>query len=153
MKAFKLVFSAAKACFKMVVRSVKIGKAIVFRSSLLLNTIIFNDVTAVISLSMIVFNSRDGHLSRLLQFWLDAVSPLAALLENIEAGELMPEKAVSDTQTTLCLMGNVHQQMSQERWKKLILKFNLSLKFMVEDNKNFVSLVPREEFASKLLLQ
>ena len=100
---------------------------------------------------MIVFNSRDGHLSRLLQFWLDTVSPLAALLESVEAGELMPEKAVSDTQTTLHLMGNVHQQMSQERRKKLILKFNLSLKFMVEDNKSFVSSFPMlfgEEFAS-----
>ena len=37
----------------------------------------------------------DGYLSRLQQFWLDAVAPLAALLESAEAGELTPEKAVS----------------------------------------------------------
>ena len=30
----------------------------------------------------------DGYLSRLQQFWLDAVAPLVALLENAEAGDL-----------------------------------------------------------------
>ena len=63
-------------------------------------------------------------LSRLQQFWLDAVAPLAALLESAEAGDLMPEKAVSATQTALYIMGNAHQQMAQERRKKLILKLN-----------------------------
>ena len=43
----------------------------------------------------------DGYLSRLQQFWLDAVAPLAALLESAEAGELTPEKAVSAAQTAL----------------------------------------------------
>ena len=56
----------------------------------------------------------DGYLSRLQQFWLDAVAPLVALLENAEAGDLTPEMAVSATQTALYLMGNVHQQMAQE---------------------------------------
>ena len=56
----------------------------------------------------------DSYLSQLQQFWLDAVSPLAAILESAEAGELSPEKAVSSVQVALCLMGNVHQHMTQE---------------------------------------
>ena len=91
----------------------------------------------------------DGYLSRLQQFWLDAVAPLAALLESAEAGDLTPEKAVSATQTALYLMGNAHQQMAQERRKKLILKLNPSLKFMAEDNKSFVSSAPMKEFAKQ----
>ena len=94
----------------------------------------------------------DGYLSRLQQFWLDAVAPLAVLLESAEAGDLTPEKAVSATQTALYLMGNAHQQMAQERRKKLILKLNPSLKFMAEDNKSFASSAPMlfgEEFAKQ----
>ena len=94
----------------------------------------------------------DGYLSRLQQFWLDAVAPLAAVLESAEAGELTPEKAVAATQTALYLMGNAHQQMAQERRKKLILKLNPSLKFMAEDGKNFTSAAPMlfgEEFAKQ----
>ena len=37
----------------------------------------------------------DGYLSRLQQFWLDAVAPLAAILEGAENGELTPEQAYS----------------------------------------------------------
>ena len=94
----------------------------------------------------------DGYLSRLQQFWLDAVAPLAALLESAEVGKLTPEKAVSAAQTALYLMGNVHQQTAQERQKKLILKLNPSLKFMAEDAKSFSSaeLMPfREEFVKQ----
>jgi len=56
----------------------------------------------------------DGYLSRLQQFWLDAISPLVAILECAEAGDLTPEKAVSSVQVALCLMGNAHQHMAQE---------------------------------------
>ena len=75
---------------------------------------------------------------------------LAALLESTEAGDLMPQKAVSATQTALHLMGNAHQQMAQEWRKKLILKLNPSLRFMTEDNKSFVFSAPMllgQEFA------
>ena len=94
----------------------------------------------------------DGYLSRLQQFWLDAVALPAAVLESVEAGELTPEKAVAATQTAIYLMGNVHQQMAQERRKKLILKLNPSLKFMAEDGKSFASAAPMlfgEEFAKQ----
>ena len=94
----------------------------------------------------------DGYLSRLQQFWLDAVAPLVAILESAEAGELTPEKAVSAAQTALYLMGNAHQQTAQERRKKLILKLNPSLKFMAEDARSFSSAAPMlfgEEFAKQ----
>jgi len=94
----------------------------------------------------------DGYLSRLQQFWLDAISPLAAILECAEAGDLMLEKAVSSVQVVLCLMGNVHQHMAQEKCKKLLLKLNPSLRFMADYKKNFQSAVPMlfgEEFAKQ----
>ena len=94
----------------------------------------------------------DGYLSRLQQFWLDAVAPLTAVLESAEAGDLTPEKAVSATQTALYLMGNAHHQMSQERRKKLILKLNPSLRFMADDCKNFSDTAPMlfgESFAKQ----
>ena len=48
-------------------------------------------------------------------------------------------------------MGNAHQHMVQERCKKLLLKLNPSLKFMV-DKKNFLSAAPMlvgEEFVKQ----
>jgi len=96
----------------------------------------------------------DGYLSWLQRFWLDAVPPLAAILECAEAGYLMPEKAVSSIQVALCLMGNTHQHMAQERHKKLLLKLNPSLKFMAHDKKNFQSaalMLFGEEFAKQAI--
>jgi len=93
----------------------------------------------------------DGYLSRLQQFWLDAVAPLAAILESAEAGELTNEKAVASAQAALYLMGNAHQQTAQERCKKLLLRLNPSLKFMANKKKNFNSSAPMlfgEEFAT-----
>ena len=95
----------------------------------------------------------DGYLSRLHQLWLDAVAPLTAALESAEEGDLTPEKAVRDAQTALYLMGNAHQQMAQERRKKMILKLNPSLKFMAEEQKNFNTAAPmlfEEEFTKQV---
>ena len=69
----------------------------------------------------------DGNLSRLQQFERSG-SPRDFTGER----GIHARKAVSATQTALYLMGNTHQQISQ---KKAILKLNLSLKFMAEDNK------------------
>ena len=84
----------------------------------------------------------DGYLSQLQQFWLDAVSSLAAILECAEARDLMPEKVVSSVQVVLCLIGNAHRHTVQERCKKLLLKLNPSLKFMAGEKKNFQSAAP-----------
>ena len=50
----------------------------------------------------------DGYLSRLQQLWLDAVAPLAAILEGAEAGELTPEQAYSAAQAAMVLMGSTN---------------------------------------------
>jgi len=81
------------------------------------------------------------------------VAPLTAVLESAEVGDLTSEKAVVAAQAALCLMGNVHHQISQERQKKLILKLNLSLRFMADDHKNFTNAAPMlfgEALQSKL---
>ena len=43
----------------------------------------------------------DRYLSRLQQFWLDAVAPLTAVIEGMEAGELSVEGAVTTVQSVL----------------------------------------------------
>ena len=94
----------------------------------------------------------DGYLSCLQQFWLDAVTPLATVLESAEEGDLVPVKVVSATQKALYLMGTEHQQMAQERRKKLILKLNPLLKFMSDDSKSFTLSAPMlfgDEFAKQ----
>ena len=48
----------------------------------------------------------DGDLSRLQQFWLDAVAPLAVILESAEAWELTPEHVYSAAQLAVVLLGN-----------------------------------------------
>ena len=53
----------------------------------------------------------DGYLSRLQQFWLDAVTPLTALLESAEGGELETEDTVTAVQSALYFLGNAHQQL------------------------------------------
>ena len=53
-------------------------------------------------------------------------------------------------------MGKAHQQMAQEKRKKLILKLNPSLKFMAEDGKKFASAAPMlfgEKFATTIVEQ
>ena len=50
----------------------------------------------------------DGFLPCFQQFWMDTVTPIAAILESTEAGDLMSEKAVTATQMALYSMGNPH---------------------------------------------
>ena len=55
----------------------------------------------------------NGYLSRLQQFWLDAVAPLTAVIEGAEAGELSVKGAVTAVQSALVLMG-----MRTKKWCK-----------------------------------
>lgn len=61
----------------------------------------------------------DGYLSHLQQFWLDAIVPLAAILESTEAKELTPEQVYSAAQSALVLLGNPNNHMSQEKHKRI----------------------------------
>lgn len=94
----------------------------------------------------------DGYLSRLHQFWLDAVAPLTAMIESADAGKLTVAEAVTAVQSALVLMGNAHQKMAQERRKKVLLQLNPVLKSLVEEEKTFQKAAPMlfgEEFAKR----
>ena len=94
----------------------------------------------------------DGYLSRLQQFWLDAVAPLAAILEGAEAGELTPEHAYSATQAALVLMGSANNHMAQERRKRILMNVNPALKYMAHEENAFQQAAPMlfgKEFAKK----
>ena len=93
----------------------------------------------------------DGYLSRLHQFWLDAVAPLTTMIESADAGELTVAEAVTAVQSALVLMGNAHQKMAQER-RKVLLQLNPALKSFTEEQKAFQNAAPMlfgEEFAKR----
>ena len=69
----------------------------------------------------------DGYLSCLQQFWLDAIAPLAAIIEGTKAGELTPEHAYSVAQTALVLIGNANNHIAHERCKRILMNVNPTL--------------------------
>ena len=79
----------------------------------------------------------DGYLSRLHQFWLNAVVLLASLIESADVGDLTVGGAVAVVQSALLLMGKVHQSMEQKRRKKLLLQLNPAQKSLAEEEKTF----------------
>ena len=94
----------------------------------------------------------DGYLSRLQQFWLDAVAPLTAVVKSVDAGELMLKGAVTAVQSALMLMGNVHQKVAQQRRKKVLLQLNPALSSLADEDKGFQKAAPMlfgEEFARR----
>ena len=94
----------------------------------------------------------DSYLSRLQRFWLDAVAPLAAILEGSDAGGLTPEQAYAAAQSALCLLGNANNYMAQERRKRVLMNVNPALKSMAEEENTFQQAGPMlfgEEFAKK----
>ena len=72
-----------------------------------MQSIILNDAT-----------KADSYLSCLQQFWLDAVTPLTALLETVEGRELKFEDTVAAFKSALCFLGNAHQHINQEKGVK-----------------------------------
>ena len=78
----------------------------------------------------------DGYLSCLQQFWLDVVTPLTALLETAEGGELKSEDTVAAVQSALYFLGNAYQHMNQERRKKVLMNLNPALKSMANDERS-----------------
>ena len=94
----------------------------------------------------------DGYLSRLHQFWLDAVTPFTALLETAEGGELTSEDTVTAVHSVLYFLANAHQHMNQERHKKVLMNLSPALKSMANDEKIFKAAAPMlfgDEFAAK----
>ena len=75
----------------------------------------------------------DRSVSRLQQFWLDAVGPLVMVLEKADDFVLPPE-AINMIQTSLQLMGNANYHHSSERRKILLQHLNPQLKQLVEES-------------------
>ena len=79
----------------------------------------------------------DGYLSRLQQFWLDAVAPLTAILEGSETGDLTAKQAYAAALSALSLLGNANNHMAQERRKRILMNVNPALKSMAEEENVF----------------
>ena len=58
------------------------------------------------------------------------MTPLTALLETSEGGELKSEDTVAAVQSAMYFLGNSHQHMNQERRKKVLINLNPALKSM-----------------------
>ena len=81
----------------------------------------------------------DRALSRLQTFVLDAIGPLASLLEQKQAGRLTAESAADAATQALRFLGNAHAHISTERRKRIIGYFNADLRPLVEDADRFQS--------------
>ena len=69
----------------------------------------------------------DRSLVRLQVLFLDAVGPMATILEEGEKGSLTTEKAVTAARMALWFMGNTSVQMARERCKRAIAEMNSKL--------------------------
>ena len=84
----------------------------------------------------------DRALSRLQTFVLDAIGPLASLLEQKQAGRLTAESAADAATQALRFLDNAHAHISTERRKRIITHFNADLRPLVEDADRFQSAAP-----------
>ena len=84
----------------------------------------------------------DRTFSRLQTFVLDAVGPLASLLEQHQAGRLTPATAAEAATMALKFLGNASAQISTERRKRLVAHLNPDLKPLVEGQESFKSAAP-----------
>ncbi len=84
----------------------------------------------------------DRPLARLQTLVLDAVGPLAAILEEAAKGNLSPRVAVEAATTSLRLLGNASANLSQERRRRIVVDLNKDLKDLIEDPDHFKEAAP-----------
>ena len=86
-------------------------------------------------------DAKDGDrtLCRLQTFLLDAVGPLAHMLELHQSGRLTADEA---TTQALRFLGNAHSHISSERRKKIGSHRNKDLHPLVEESERFASAAP-----------
>ena len=80
----------------------------------------------------------DWTLCRLQAMILDAVGPLASLLEMNQAGRLTPEAATQ----ALRFLGNAHSHISTERRRRIVAFLNKDLQPLVEEPDRFLTAAP-----------
>lgn len=85
--------------------------------------------------------NRDRQLSKTQALVLDAVGPMAFILEAAAKGNLTQEIAVEAAQTALKLLGNASCHLATER-KNVLTDLNPSLKDMAEEDKLYKEAAP-----------
>ena len=84
----------------------------------------------------------DRSLGRLQALLLDAVGPLAHVLEQQRAGRLTPDSAVEAVTQAVRFLGNAQANVSSERRKKIVGHLNKDLRLLVEETERFTSSAP-----------
>lgn len=95
---------------------------------------------------------RDKQLSKTQALVLDAVGPLASILETATKGKLTEEMAVEAVQTALKLLGNASCHLAAERRRNVLTDLNPTLKEMADEDKLFKDAAPNlfgEGFSKK----
>ena len=87
--------------------------------------------------------ARDKTLAKQQALLLDAVGPLASILEDASTGELTMKGTVDAVQTALKLLGNASMNLNRERRKNVIRDLNTNLEEMAEDDSLFVDAAPQ----------
>ena len=84
----------------------------------------------------------DGEAAKLQTLILDAVGPLAYILEEAQKGSLMVESAVKAAKTALRFLGYASAHVAQNRRRKVLKELNRDLEGLTEDDKEFAEAAP-----------
>ena len=84
----------------------------------------------------------DWSLARLQALFLDAVGPLASILEEDDKGSLTTEKATTAARMALRFLGNASVQMARERRKRAIAEMNNKLIELAEKDSIYENASP-----------
>ena len=96
--------------------------------------------------------AKDKQLSKAQALLLDAVGPLAYLLEEASKGSLTQESALEASQMALKLLGNASGHMSTERRKNILANLNPRLTDMADEDGLYKDAAPNlfgEGFSKK----
>ena len=86
--------------------------------------------------------ARDRQLSKSQALVLDAVGPLAFVLESAARGSLTQESAIEAAQTALKLLGNASCHLATERRRNALADLNPNLKEMAEEDSLYAEATP-----------
>ena len=83
----------------------------------------------------------DNKAKRLHTFWLDAVAPIVAVVQDIEDGKVETTEIVKALQTALLFLGNASQHHAVQRRQAILQQLNPQLKSLIKDE-DFVDAPP-----------
>lgn len=85
---------------------------------------------------------RDKDLARLQNYVLDAVGPLTAVVDKLQAGEASSEDVLAANQMALRLLGNASVKISQERRKNVLGELNNKISDLAEKDEIYQDAAP-----------